>query len=272
MQYSVKLSDSLPTVCRLGLATRGNTHLLPDDVGFALEKGIQFWNWCGYEDGMSQAVRDLGSARSEVILGTQIQSTDRDSLLTEVEAYLKMLRTDRLDIATIYYLETRAEWENLNKSRGVIETLKDLQAQGTIGLVGVTSHQRKLAASIAEARETGLLMIRHNAAHRGAEDDIFPITDRRGVPVIAYTCLRWGALIQPQADNESTFTIPTAPDCYRFVLSNPSVSVALMAPDTRQELEENLTLLDQWKSMTSSEIERIREWGDHVHRNAGQFP
>ena len=37
-----------------------------------------------------------------------------------------------------------------------------------------------------------LIMIRYNAAHRGAERDLFPLTDRWRMPVIAYTALRGG--------------------------------------------------------------------------------
>ena len=40
-------------------------------------------------------------------------------------------------------------------------------------------------------------MIRYNAAHRGAERDLFPVTEALGMPVIAYTALRWRALMQP---------------------------------------------------------------------------
>ena len=32
-------------VCRLGLATRGNTHLTRDDVLLALDRGLNYWNW-----------------------------------------------------------------------------------------------------------------------------------------------------------------------------------------------------------------------------------
>ena len=45
--------QSLPPVRRLGLATRGNTHLTQDDVWLALHAGINYWNWCGHEDGMA---------------------------------------------------------------------------------------------------------------------------------------------------------------------------------------------------------------------------
>ena len=41
-------------------------------------------------------------------------------------------------------------------------------------------------------------MIRYNAAHRGAEREVFPVTEALGLPVIAYTALRWGGA--PAAD------------------------------------------------------------------------
>jgi len=40
-------------VCRLGLATRGNTHLASQDVAHAIDRGINYLNWCGHPDGMS---------------------------------------------------------------------------------------------------------------------------------------------------------------------------------------------------------------------------
>ena len=33
-------------VCRLGLATRGNTSLEPEDVELAFDQGINYLNWC----------------------------------------------------------------------------------------------------------------------------------------------------------------------------------------------------------------------------------
>ena len=63
-------------------------------------------------------------------------------------------------------------------------------------LLGLTSHQRKLAAETARSGLLDLLMIRYNAAHRGAETDIFPVTDALGLPVVVYTCLRWGTLLR----------------------------------------------------------------------------
>ena len=46
----------------------------------------------------------------------------------------------------------------------------------------------------------------YNAAHRGAETDVFPVTAALGMPVVAYTALRWGALMRPtREDPKVTF-------------------------------------------------------------------
>jgi hypothetical protein len=49
------------------------------------------------------------------------------------------------------------------------------------------------------------------------------------------------------------------------------VSVALTAPDNRAELEENLTLLDDWRALTAQEDKALRDHGDRVRTHAGEF-
>jgi predicted aldo/keto reductase-like oxidoreductase len=262
----------LPGLRRLALATRGNTHLKSEDVLFALERGIDFWNWCGYEDGMSQALRDLGKDRGQVAVMTQIEALTWNQAEQKFEEALAILGTDYLDIVTFYYLETREEWEEIRGPGGALGYLREQESRCRLRRIGITSHQRRLAASIAESGEVDLLMIRYNAAHRGAEQDIFPTTDRRGVPVVAYTGVRWGALLEPIPGHPEEGPPPTAPECYRFALSNPSVGAVLMAPDNRAELVENLTLLDRWEPLTPEEDERMRMWGDRVRATAGSFP
>ena len=44
-----------------------------------------------------------------------------------------------------------------------------------------------------------MLMIRYNAAHRGAESDVFPVTDALGTPVVTFTGLRWKDLMARDA-------------------------------------------------------------------------
>ena len=115
-------------------------------------------------------------------------------------------------------------------------------------------------------------MVRYNASHRGAETEIFPITDSLGVPVVCSTCLRWGALLKPTGIDPVDFQIPRAPEWYRFVLSNLSVSIAIMAPNDSNELLQNLSLIDDWQEISTTRWNELAAHGDRVRETAGPFP
>ena len=263
----------LGRVCRLGLSTRGNTSLDPDDVLEAFRRGVRYFNWCGHPDGMSAAVRRLEpKQRREVLVALQLAARDAKGARSELDEYLGELGTDYVDVVTYYYVEHEEEWTEIHSPGGAAEALQDARREGVVKALGVTTHQRKLGAQIARDRGIDLLMIRYNAAHRGAETDVFPVTDELGVPVVVYTGVRWGALLKPTPEDPEGFRPPSAPDCYRFALCHPSVSVALMAPNGRAELEEDLSILDDWRGLRESEYAALCEHGDHVRRHAGSFP
>jgi predicted aldo/keto reductase-like oxidoreductase len=262
----------LPPVCRLGLASRGNTTLHANDVRRAIDRGVNFLNWCGQPDGLSRAVRDLGPRRESVVVAVQIYAHSEADVEREIDRVLSDLGSDYVDVVTYYYLERESEWRQIIEPGSAHDALLMAREKGKLRLIGVTSHQRPLAATTAESGKIDLLMIRYNAAHRGAEKEIFPITDRLRIPILAYTCLRWGALLQPTPDDPPNFSPPPAPEWYRFVLSNLSVSVALAAPDGREELDEDLSLLDDWRPCGEEELKQILAHGDRVYRHAGAFP
>jgi aryl-alcohol dehydrogenase-like predicted oxidoreductase len=122
--------------------------------------------------------------------------------------------------------------------------------------------------------KSGLLdtiMIRYNAAHRGAEREVFPVTQPLGLPVIAYTALRWGALMRPTPDDPAGFLVPPAPTWYRFVLQYPAVAVTLAAPQTRAELDQDLRVLEASGPLTNEEFAVLAAHGERVRRHAGKF-
>lgn len=263
---------SLGRVCRLGLATRDNTHLDADCVLEAVQRGINYLNWCGRRDGMSAAVRRLGSRRSQVFVAVQLEARTARAARRELRRLLGELGTDYLDVVSYYYLEDADQWRRICRPGGAAEAVAEARQERKVRLTGLTTHQRDLAASIAQAGAVELLMIRYNAAHRAAEQNVLPIARARKIPVVAYTALRWGALIKPTPDDPPGFTVPTAPEWYRFVLCHPAVSVVLMAPSGRRQLEEDLSLLDEWRGLTRRRYAELRAHGDRVHRHAGSFP
>jgi predicted aldo/keto reductase-like oxidoreductase len=258
-------------VCRLGLATRSDGHLTVDDVEFALEHGINFLNWCGCPDALSQMIARLGPRRSEVLVCVQFEARSAEEAKAELAKLLRELNTSWIDVLTFYYVEEEAEWRQIIGPGGALEYCQEAQRAGLVRWLGLTSHQRSLAATTARSGFLDLLMIRYNAAHRGAEQDVFPVTDALRIPVVVYTCLRWGALLEGTPEDPRGFVVPRAPEWYRFVLHTPSVAVALMAPENRAELVEDLSVL-QIPPLTTEEYQRLAEHGQRVRRHARSFP
>jgi predicted aldo/keto reductase-like oxidoreductase len=259
-------------VCRLGLASHGNAHLTEADVHHALDRGVNFLNWDGAEEPFARAIAGLGRRREDVVVCVQFGARDAGAAADELQAVLAALHTDHVDVLTFYYVEAAEEWQELIGPGGALEYCRAAQRDGRVRRLGVTTHQRPLAATTARSGLLDLLMIRYNAAHRGAEQEIFPLTDSLGMPVIAYTALRWGALLRPTPSDPPGFVVPRAPDWYRFVLQSPSVTVALAAPHSRAELEEDLSLLDSPRPLPAEEYQRLAEHGRRVRQHAGQFP
>jgi predicted aldo/keto reductase-like oxidoreductase len=265
-------------VCRLGLATRGGTGLTPDDVLYAVGRGVNFLNWPGEADSpggadaLSDAVASLGPARESVVVCVQFGARTAADAATELRAVLAALRSTYVDVLTFYYVEEAEEWRQLAGPGGALEYCRAAQRDGVVRRLGLTSHQRRLAAEMASSGLLDLLMIRYNAAHRGAEREVFPVTDARKMPIIAYTALRWGALLGRTPEDPPDFHVPPAPDWYRFVLQSPSVAVVLAAPDNREELEQDLAVLRATGPLPPGEYARLAGHGDRVRRHAGTFP
>jgi aryl-alcohol dehydrogenase-like predicted oxidoreductase len=265
-------------VCRLGLAARGNSSLEPDDVLHAIDRGMTFLNWPGLAEGptpgdaMTAAVASLGERRQSVVICAQFGARTAAATARELRDALATLGTDYIDVLTLYYVERPEEWDELTAPGGVLEYLRAAQCDGVVRKIGVASHQRKLAATMAASGKLDLLMLRYNAAHRGAETDVFPTSSALGLPVISYTALRWGALLRPTPEDPPGFAVPRASAWYRFALQHPAVTVTLAAPGSRPELDEVLQVLAATGPLSEAEYAQLAAHGDRVRRNAGNFP
>ena len=188
-------------VCRLGLASRGNSKLSPDDLLAALDQGINFLNWPAESEGaappdaMARAIASLGSRRESIVVCIQLAARTAEEAKRELGSALATMATDYVDVVTLYYVEQPDEWHALQQPGGALAWCQEAKANRMIRRLGITTHQRSLAAQAASSGSIDTLMIRYNAAHRGAEQEVFPTTRQHGVAVIAYTALRSGRSI-----------------------------------------------------------------------------
>lgn len=130
--------------------------------------------------------------------------------------------------------------------------------------VAISSHDRKMARALVDELELDVLMCRYNAAHRGAETDIFESLPERRAGIVSYTATRWGRLLKPAGDLGPM----TAGECYRFVLANPAVDVALCSPRSWDELREDVAAVAAGP-LDADCLAEVRAFGDRVHASPG---
>jgi predicted aldo/keto reductase-like oxidoreductase len=271
LKRTIRLDPNLPEVCRFGLATHGHGKLRSMDVETAITNGMNFLYWRGEPDYMSDSIAGFGKERHNFVIAVRFKARTAKQVAREFASALTELRTDYLDIAILYYVQTHKEWERIIGFDGAWSYLAEQKRLGLLKMIGLSSHCRPLAAQWSKSGRLDLLMARYNAAHRGAEVDLFPITGPAKLSVISFTALRWGDLLLPTPDDPPGCKPPSAASCYRFCLEHQAVSVVLTGPALRSELDQALTVLADWRSLDQNEREALCQHGFRVKKHAEKF-
>jgi aryl-alcohol dehydrogenase-like predicted oxidoreductase len=226
---------------------------------WAFERGINFFYWGSRRrPGMKQAIRNLASKQREKLV-VALQTYDYTGLALE-HTFTRGLRALAIDYADVFILGMR----NGPVPRRILDKVLALQERGLARHLCVSAHDRSAYRQHLDSKIVDLIMVRYNAAHRGAERDVFPLLGREGRPgVICYNSTRWGHLFDPRWMPPGE-RLPRPTDLYRYALSNPSIEMVLTAPETFKQLEENVKTLELGPI---SEAERawLEKIGDHVH-------
>jgi aryl-alcohol dehydrogenase-like predicted oxidoreductase len=243
-------------VFRLGLS--GSFGLDEAAAREALER-IQYLFWTPRMKGLTAALE--GAVRRDreryVIATGPILGYFPGAVRKAAENGLRALRTDYLDVLQLYWLSKMSAFTG-----AVQDELLRLKEEGKVRALGVSIHDRPRAGKLAEDSILDLLMIRYNAAHPGAERDVFPHLARRRPAVVAYTATSWRKLLR--RPRGWTGNVMTAGDCYRWVLASPHVDVVLTGPRSVAELRENLAAVDRGPP-SEADLAWMREFGRSVH-------
>jgi len=209
--------------------------------------------------GMGLAVRRIAARRREdLVVVLECYARHPWTVRRSVERGLKSLGIDFADVLLL-------GWHDTAPDERVLDAAADLKDRGRFRFLGISSHQRPLFRDFLRSGRYDVFHIRYNAAHRGAETDIFPFlpADGTGPGIVSFTNTRWGDLLQARKMPPGTQP-PSATDCYRFSLSSDHVHVALCGPASDREMDEALQVLSAGP-LTPAERERMQRIGDHVH-------
>ena len=249
---------------RLGLAT--NFGVEGVDLEWALEQGVNYIFWPPNARRIATSLKTVLSHDRESLILASGPTTGYfgGSVKRACDRLLKTLGTEYLDIFQLFWLGRTSVWTS-----STIDALVSLRESGKVRAIGVSIHDRKKAAKLAQDSPLDMLMVRYNAAHTGAEQDIFPHLAKRKPAIIAYTATRWRGLLERPKNWSGP--VMTASDCYRFCLSNPHVDIVLTGPKNRQQLQENLSNLGEKGPLSEQENSWIREYGQIVHKHSSRF-
>jgi aryl-alcohol dehydrogenase-like predicted oxidoreductase len=241
MQY-VRLGSTGVKVSRvcLGCMTYGTTAWRPwvlteeaarPFIRRALEQGINFFDTADvYSGGASEeilgrAIRDFAK-RDQVVIATKVHSAmgdgpndkglSRKHIMTAVEASLRRLGTDHIDLYQIHRFDPETPIEEM------AETLDSLVRSGKVRYLGASSMyawQFMKALSI-QAREGWArfqtMQNHYNLAYREEEREMMPLCVDQGIGVIPWSPLARGRL----AGSKSAGTRRSTTDEYQNRLYN----------------------------------------------------
>ncbi len=254
-------------VFRMGVA--GNYGIDSSGIEWAAEHGANYWVWgSGFRKVTAGIQAVIGKNREKNVVALLGWGYFGPQVRRSVEKALRILHTDYLDVFILGWLGRTSAYTS-----GVVESLLRLKQEGKIKAIGTSIHDRRRAGRLALDSELDLLMIRYNAKHTGAEEDIFPHLEKRNPVIVSYTALAWQQLIRPvkgmdmapwPGSEPEAGIPPLTPElCYRFVLSNPHVHLVLTGPKNREHLRMNLRAVSQGP-LTPEQENWIRDYGQRI--------
>lgn len=227
----------------------------------AFERGVNYLYWGSVRRGpFGQALRNLKPQRHRMVLVLQSYSRVAALMAPSVEMALRKLNFDYADVLLL------GLWNHKPPSR-ILEASAKLRGRGLVRHIAISTHHRPLAAQLNADPGVGIVHVRYNAVHKGAEREVFPLLQSNGAGpgIVAFTATSWRQLMNPKKVPPGE-RVPTATDCYRFVLSNSSVDVCMTGPSNAAHADHALQAADLGP-MNNDELAWMRRVGDFIHNH-----
>jgi aryl-alcohol dehydrogenase-like predicted oxidoreductase len=228
------------------------------EVERGIERGLDYLYWGSARwAGFGRAVRRAAAKRrSQLCL--VVQSYTRVGMLMRpsLERALRQLGTEYADLLLL------GLWNDVPPDR-ILDAALRLRESGKARHIMISCHHRPSFEKLARLPGVDVIMLRYNAAHPGAERDVFPLLPTPRPGVVAYNSTRWGQLLDRRLTPPGEVT-PRGSDCYRFALTNPNVDVVASGPGNAAELDEALAALDRGP-MSTDELAWMKRVGQAVH-------
>ena len=242
-----------------------NTAENADLVHRAIDLGINYFDTADlYDKGMNETL--LGNAlkekRNKIIIATKVGNQWKPDgsgwdwnprkayILDAVEASLKRLQTDRIDL---YQLHGGTIEDPIDET---IEAFEILRQQGKIRYYGISSIRPNVISAYVQRSSIVSVMLQYSLADRRPEETILHLLQEKQIGALSRGALAQGMLVNkpPKAylahtgaemikasyavKAISTLGRSQAQTALRFVLDHPAVTAAVVGISRKAQLEE----------------------------------
>lgn len=157
----------------------------------AIDAGIRYFDTApAYNNGQSE--RNYGEVlakrRNEVFLACKTDQRTYDGAMRQVEASLKRLKTDRLDLLQVHNTHVGEDLAAWGRPGGVVKALEKLRDQKVTHLIGVTGHESaEVMARLITMYDfdTILTMFNPTPQRKLFQEKVLPIAIRKGMGILA---------------------------------------------------------------------------------------
>jgi aryl-alcohol dehydrogenase-like predicted oxidoreductase len=231
-----------------------------DQASAALERaiglGITYLDTAiAYGDGESETRvgRVMATRRKDVFLATKVpeRSRTRDTALKEVEASLKRLQTDHVDLLHIHSLGTADDLERIEAADGVLKALYELREQRVARFIGMTSHtDGAVMATAIDRHDLDCVQLAMNPARANRfEEMALPAANRKNLGVILMKVTAQEKLLGQGGAEPSALL--------RYGWSLP-VSAVVCGMPKLEHLEANAASARAFTPMPPADMEKLR--------------
>ncbi|MCE5306888.1 MAG: aldo/keto reductase [Acidobacteriales bacterium] len=244
-------------VLRLGLAASYGVPTAA--VEKAIDAGVNYLYWGSRRtDAFAQALRNQRGRREEFVLVLQSYSRMASLIPWSVESALRKLDYDHAEVLLL------GMWNKMPPPR-IVDACRKLKERGLVRHLAFSTHNRPLIPRAAAGSDFDVFHVRYNATHTGAERDVFPhLAAERRPGLVSYTATDWKRLLGHRRIPKSE-RVPTAGDCYRFVLSNPAVDVVMCGASTAAHMDHALEAFRKGP-LDEEEMAWMRRVGKAIYR------
>ena len=164
------------------------------DLGLTLIDTAEMYGSGGAERVVAQAI---AGRRDEAFLVSKVlpSNASRQGTIRACEASLKRLGTDRIDLYLLH-------WRGGTPLSETLDAFEALVATGKIRHWGVSNFGADDMAELAEdprGREVATNQVLYNLTRRGIEFDLMPLCRGGGVPIMAYSPIEQGRMLNRPA-------------------------------------------------------------------------